>query len=106
MRAFLLLVALTGVALSLKPAAATDGNLSLHLGTILGSEQFCGLTYDQSAIQAFIEKNVSADDMRFASELNSMATGTKYQNKEMTPSEKTARCTQIQRVAKSFGFIR
>jgi hypothetical protein len=106
MRATILMFALIQVPLSNDPASAYDQNLTLNLGTVLGSEEFCGLAYDQKAIEAFIDKNVAADDMGFAAELNSMASGTKYQNKEMTPSEKTAHCTQIQRVAKSFAFIR
>jgi len=68
--------------------------------------QFCGLAYDQDAIQSFIEKNVPASDMDFSAELSTMTGGTKYENENMTESEKTARCTQVKRVAKSYGFIR
>ena len=84
---------------------ATDRNLSLQLGTLLGSEAFCGLTFDQSAIQAFIEKNVSADDMQFAAELETMTSGTQYENEQMSASAKIARWTQVRRVARSYGFL-
>lgn len=94
------------IVLAGKPAAAGEPNLALNLGTVLGSEEFCGLTYDQGAIEAFIEKRVAADDMSFAAELNTMTNGTKIENQDMSPSEKTAHCTQIRRVAKAFGFTK
>jgi hypothetical protein len=74
------------------------------LGSVSGSEKFCGLSYDQEAIEAFNEKNVAANDMEFAPTLNSMVGGVRVENREMSPSEKTAHCTQIRRVAKSFWF--
>jgi hypothetical protein len=94
------------VLLTPRYSSATDSNLSVQLGAILGSEVFCGLTYDQRAIQAFVEKNVGADDMQFASELKLMTDGIDVQNKQMSASEKTARCTQIRRVARSYGFLK
>jgi hypothetical protein len=59
------------------PAHATDDEFAFQLGTILGSESFCGLSFDQAAIQALIEKKVSADDLQFAGELSIMTDGTK-----------------------------
>jgi hypothetical protein len=106
MRAALLLFAFAEIALARNGAVAAEQNLAEDLATVLGSEEFCGLTYDQSAIQAFVEKRVAADDLTFAGDLNTYTGGTKYENRAMSASEKTARCTQIQRVAKSFGFIR
>jgi hypothetical protein len=61
-----------GLVLTPQTAVATDPNLSLNLGTVLGSEEFCGLEYDQDAIQSFIEKHVSANDVDFASDLSTM----------------------------------
>lgn len=79
--------------------------LATELGTVLASEEPCGLTFDQTAIAAFIEAKVPADDMGFASTLNMMTEGQKYQIEEMSASSKTAHCTQIKRVAASYGFI-
>lgn len=86
-------------------ALATDQDLAWKLGSVIGSEEFCGLSYDQGAIEAFVARNVSENDMAFAAELDDQVGGTKVENKEMSASEKTAHCTQIRRVAKSFGFI-
>lgn len=79
--------------------------LASELGSVLASEEACGLTFDQTAIAAFIEAKVSADDMRFVSTLNMMTKGQKLQIEEMSASSKTAHCTQIKRVAASYGFI-
>jgi hypothetical protein len=105
MRWPILLLALAAIAFARDQATATDQNLALNLGNVLGSEEFCGLAYDQSAIEAFIEKHVAADDRNFAADLT-MTGGVKIENQDKSPSEKTAHCTQIRRVAKSFGFIR
>jgi hypothetical protein len=80
-------------------------NLALELGSVLAAEEACGLTYDQSAIERFIDKNVPADDMSFPSSLSMMTSGSAVQLEEMTASAKTAHCSQIRRIAKSYGFI-
>lgn len=85
--------------------AADSMSLALNLGTVLGSEKFCGLTFDQKAITAYIEKNIRADDMSFPAMLTTMTGGTEIQNKSMSDSAKTAHCTQVTRIAKSYGFI-
>lgn len=96
------------VALMLWPVVgqSTPDNLAFQLGTILGSEGFCSLSYDQGSLRAFIEKQVAADDLDFAGNLEMMADGTRLENKQMGPSEKTARCTQVERSARAYGFIK
>lgn len=79
-------------------------NVATSLGSILASEQKCGLSYSQPAIEAFIEKNVPADDMSFPSTLNMMTRGSEVQMRDMSPSALTAHCSQIKRVARSYGF--
>lgn len=76
-----------------------------ELGTVLASEAACGLDFNQQAIANYIEQNVEATDMGFASMLDTMTLGHEYSIKEMSASAKTAHCTQIKRVAKAFGFI-
>lgn len=80
--------------------------LATQLGSVLASEELCGLAYDQAAIEAFIEKSVKADDMGFASTLKLMTTGQDFQNKSLTTSGRTAHCAQIRRVVKSYGFTK
>ena len=64
-----------------------------------------GFEYDQAAIAAYIESEVPADDMSFASTLQMMVQGQGYQLDQMSKSSTTAHCTQIGRVAKSYKFI-
>jgi hypothetical protein len=79
---------------------------ALELGSVLGSETACSLTYDQNAIQNYIVKHVDADDMMFATSLNGETEYAKNSTKEMSASSLTAHCTQIRRVAKQYGFAR
>jgi hypothetical protein len=90
-------------------AAAQDlksMTLANELGSVLASERLCDLTYDQAAIAAFIEKRVRADDLSFATTLRAMTSGSEFQMSSMSPSAKTAHCTQTRRVAKAHGFIK
>jgi hypothetical protein len=75
------------------------------LGDVLGSESFCSLHYNQDAIKKFIDEHVDKNDLEFTSTLKMMTSGSQYQNRSMSPSEKTAHCAQITRVARSYGFI-
>jgi hypothetical protein len=93
---------------ALMPAAHAQEDsmtMAVALGDVLGSEEFCDLKYDQNAIQQFIDKNVKKDDMQFPSSLKMMTEGARDQNKDLSPSAKTAHCEQIGRVARSYGFI-
>ena len=104
MRKTLLAIAVAAVLMPASAYAKDSSDLALALGTVLGSEEFCGLDYDQAAIKAFITKRVSADDMDFPPLLKSMTTGTEVGNQTKSKSAKTAHCAQIARIAKSYGF--
>ena len=102
MKSFVVAIAL---AVSTSAIAAADSmEVATSLGSVLASEEPCGLSYDHAAIERYIEKNVKADDMGFAGMLNMMTSGSAYSIKEMSPSAMAAHCAQIRRVAKSFGF--
>jgi len=79
--------------------------IAQELGDVIGSEDACGLEYDQVAIEQFIDDRVRDDDMGFTSSLNLFTEGARYQFMEMSESSRTAHCRQIRRVARSFGFI-
>jgi hypothetical protein len=49
---------------------------------------------------------VASGRKAFAASLSTMTSGTKYENKNLSASEKTARCTQVTRVAKTYGFLK
>jgi hypothetical protein len=90
------------------PAVADSSTdmMSLQLADLLSSESFCGLSYDQDAIKAFINTHVAADDLKFTVVLQLDIAGDKFAFKDMSPSDKTAHCTQIARVARSYNFIK
>jgi hypothetical protein len=79
--------------------------LAENLGPLLASEQFCGLSYDQGAISKYVSENVDAADLEFTQKLGLYTRLAAPNLAEMSASQKTAHCTQLMRVAKSFGFI-
>jgi len=101
------LAAVACFCLAAAPALATDAmRVALDLGTVIGSEQSCGLSFDQAAIAAFVEDNVPAADMSFMSTMNMSADVTADEIGGFTASRKTAHCAQVTRIAKANGFIR
>lgn len=94
------------IAIAAPAVAQTDSMaVAMELGSVLASEEACGLSFDLAAIERFIEENVRADDMSFTSTLNMMTRGSAMQITDMSASEKTAHCAQIRRVALANGFI-
>ncbi|PRD42347.1 signal recognition particle [Phyllobacterium phragmitis] len=77
-----------------------------ELGTIIASEKFCDLAFNQSAIEAYIEKHVDAGDTGFAPTMNLMISGQEYELNEMKGSAKTAHCMQVRRSAKANGLLK
>ncbi|WP_395815242.1 hypothetical protein [Devosia sp.] len=85
--------------------AAGDDILS-GLADVLAAEDFCKLTYDQPAIEAFIQAHVAPDDLDFTSNLTAFIYVAGEHQLEMTTSAATAHCTQIRRLAKTYGFTK
>ena len=101
--------AITALCIFTAPAFAWSDldsmKLSVALGDVLASEKPCNLTYKQDAIAKFIDSKVPASDMDFTSSLDTQTQGRAFMLKEMSASSRTAHCRQIERVAKSYGFI-
>ena len=106
MRIFVFIAAIAVMTCPALAQNAASIKIATALGSVLASEELCGLSYDQAAISAYVEANVPADDMSFPSTLQMMTQGQEYQLGQMTASAKTAHCAQITRVAKSFDFIK
>ncbi|MCA1304836.1 signal recognition particle [Nitratireductor aquimarinus] len=79
--------------------------MATQLGSLLGSEEACGLSFNHDAVARFIDTKVPEDDMEFTSMLSTMTGGTSYDLESMPKSQKVAHCRQIERVARSHGFI-
>lgn len=91
------------------PAFAQDPLVTMvrasELGSVLASEGICDLSYKQEAIEAWISAKVPANDISFASTLDTAVMGGKFGYKDQTPSERTAHCAAIRKTAKHYGFI-
>lgn len=97
-------------ALALAPMAAAADEMKAmrvadELGTLLAAESFCGLTYDQAAIEAFIDAQDLAAHMGFISELAMMTQGAEYTQRDFGPSARTAHCRAVTLTARHHGFI-
>ncbi len=79
--------------------------VAIELGTMLGSEAYCGLSYRPEAVEDFIGQHVSPSDMGFASTLEMMTSGTEYDLDGKSPSAKAAHCSAVTRSARHYGFI-
>jgi hypothetical protein len=106
----LILAALGAFAIMGSVAHAEDrmesDRIALDLAQVLGAEKTCGLAFDQGAVEAFIVSKVKPDDMQFSGHLAMFSRVAAGYATEMTPSEKTAHCTQITRVARAYKFIK
>jgi len=76
-----------------------------ELGTILASEEYCGLTFSQDAIAEWIDQNIDPSDMGFSGTLQMMTEGARYNLGGMGASRKTAHCRSIERSARHYGFV-
>jgi hypothetical protein len=79
--------------------------LAMNLGSVLAAEGPCGFSYNQAAIRAYIAKAVPVDDMSFPQMLNVYTMSYSQDLGSMTPSQKTAACAQIERVARANSFL-
>ena len=79
--------------------------LAHELGEVLGSEEACGFSFDQAAIASFVEERVPPDAMGFTSSLSAATRSTERQLPSFSASATTAHCTQVRRVAVSYGFL-
>lgn len=102
----ILLITLAAAAPNAAAAQSMDTlQLANDLGTILGSEEPCGFSYDQSAISAWIDQKTDPADMSFTSMLSAMTGGAAYGFADMSASAKTAHCRSVERNAKHYGFM-
>lgn len=96
-------------ALVAMPAAADDLTMMMRaseLATVIAAEEFCGLSYDQPAIQEWIARNVPPEDMGFSNMLTTSVMGAEFQQKNMSASAKTAHCASITQTARHYGFVK
>jgi hypothetical protein len=101
------LAALTAALATTASAQSLDGLISAgQLGTVLASETLCDLTLDPAGIETWIAANVAADDLSFASQLQTQVMGQEYLQKDMTASARIAHCAAVRQTATTMGLIK
>lgn len=103
------LAAFTLVMASTAPLMADpleDMSNASGLGTLMGAESYCGLTYDQAAITAYVTKITPKGDLNFAQMIDAARMGEEFAQKDRPDSGKTAHCAAIAKAAADHGFIK
>ena len=85
-------------------AAAEGIDIVDGLADLIAAEAFCGLRYDQQAIETFIAQNVAADDLEFTGLLKGLTFAADASQQRMSQSAATAHCAHIRRLAQHHGF--
>lgn len=85
---------------------AVSANEARDLGHLLAAESFCELSYDQEAVQGWIDANVDPSNLSFPGDLSSYREVAVYSLEDLAGSAKTAHCHAIQRTARHLGFIK
>lgn len=96
-------------ALFAAPAQAQDlevMTLANALGSVLASEEPCGLAYDADAIRALIAEQVPPGALDFAAQLGGFTTAATYGIEAQTPSQRIAHCAAIELTAREYGFLK
>jgi hypothetical protein len=92
------------------PAAAMNDMEEMQaastLGSLLASEKPCKLTYDQTAVAAWITANIPPERIGFASQLQMMTMGQGMFVDGLTGSGLTAHCTSVAQSARHLGFTK
>lgn len=81
-------------------------SLANNLGSIVGSEAFCGFTLDQEGLAKWIEQNVPPERMDFPGLFQMSVLGQKAFNDAMTESAKTAHCAAVIQSAHQNGLLK
>lgn len=90
------------------PAAAQDfeaAETARNMGRLIGSEAYCGLTYDQAAIDAWVKKAMDPGDLKFTGHVEMGILGESYDQEDRSDSAKTAHCAAVRRSATHLGLI-
>lgn len=97
-----LLIGLAGMAQAQGFEVMSQGNA---LGKVIASEEYCGLSFDQTAISGWVDANIPAEAMDFPQYLDMGIAAETYEQDARSGSAKTAHCAAIRRTAAHFDFI-
>lgn len=87
------------------PAAAQDSwNVAAQIGSVIASEQACGVRLDPVAIEAYIAARVDPGDLEFTAALGVNTRGVGREIEQMSDSLRVAHCAQIRRVVEAYNL--
>ncbi|MCR6673253.1 hypothetical protein [Devosia ginsengisoli] len=87
------------------PANAAAGDIIAALAGLIAGEEPCDLAYDQDAVAAYIKFAIAPNSSLFPSRFNGEVKRARADSDGMTESQRTAYCTQIDRMARELQFI-
>ncbi len=87
------------------PALADDGSFSYELGLIVGSAAICGYALNEAAVLAYVEANIPASNMRFASDFQMHTGYHRRQAEKLGPLEIKVHCAAARRSAEYLGLL-
>jgi len=97
-------IALCLAALFAGPANAGDPPDANSLANVLGSEDACHLSYDQGAVERYVQHYT--DQNGPALDLGLLVEGNRVVVQGMDPRTRTLHCIQVRAAAKLYGFIK
>jgi hypothetical protein len=86
--------------------AASQLQLAMSFGDVLGAETACGMDIDPAKVESFIQSKVDGSNLEFMSTVHTSVAVSPGKFKQMSPSLRSAHCTQMKRLAKSFKILR
>ncbi len=97
---------LSVVLLSASPCLADALLDAGKLAGLLAAEEPCNLTYDQTAINNFVDETFDGDDLTAVAALGSLTRGHASLISKQSASTLAATCAAARLSAKALGFIR
>lgn len=103
--ALIAIVLIFASAADAQTAADRAAQAALDLGSALGAERPCGLTYDPAKVSSFIKSRIPPGDAYIAGAMTTASSATKAQIGEMSATEKLAYCQVMERSARASGLL-
>jgi hypothetical protein len=77
-----------------------------RIGALMGADDVCDLDFDDRAVKVWIRANVPLLDFSWFKQARKAAEAFPVEAKTLKPEQLTVRCTDIEALARSLGFLR
>ena len=75
-----------------------------NVGGMLGSDEACGISFDQAKVEAYILANTDATDLTAANMIATMIEGNRFRLKSVKPTDLAIHCALAKRSADALGL--